>query len=379
LSVTIAPLAGKADQRAFVDLAWAVYADDPNWAPPLKSEVHALIGGRRSNPYFEHAEVAFFLARRQGRVVGRIAAHIDRLVQERRPGLGLWGLFDVLGDDREVGAALIQAAEAWLKARGMTRAQGPMSLSVWDEPGLLVDGFDRPPTVMMGHHRPAYAAMVEAAGYEGVKDLHCWELDISKPFPERIQRIVAAGEKNRRVRIREADASNFDAEAKLVLTILNDAWGNNWGFVPLTPAEIAHAAKKLRPIMFADLIRIAELDGKPVAFMLTLPDINELTRDLNGSLFPFGWAKLLWRLRRPKVSRVRVPLMGVRPELHGSRTASLLAFMMIEYTRRATIANYGANRSEIGWILEDNEPMRSIAAAIESEITRTYRIYEKDL
>lgn len=379
MTVDIAPVSGRRDREAFVNLAWDVYAGDPHWSPPLRSEVHALIKGEATNPYFEHAEVAFFLARQGGKVVGRIAAHVDRLVQERRPGLGAWGLFEVLEDDASCGKALIAKAEEWLRSRGMTRAQGPMSLSIWDEPGLLVDGFDRPPTVMMGHHRPSYRLMIEEAGYAGVKDLHCWELDISRPFPDLVQRIVAAGEKNRRIRIRQADARNFDGEAKLVLSILNEAWGNNWGFVPLTPAEIAHAARKLRPIMFPDLIWIAEYDGEPVAFMFTLPDINELTHDLDGRLFPFGWARMLWRLRRPKVRRMRVPLMGVRQHLQGTRTASLLAFMMIEYTRRASVANYGASRGEIGWILEDNEPMRSIAVAIDSHITRTYRIFEKDL
>jgi GNAT superfamily N-acetyltransferase len=379
LTVDITPVSGRADVAAFVNLLWEVYARDPYWVPPLKGEARDLISGPARNPYYGHAEVQPFLARRQGRIVGRIAAHVDQLVLERRPGMGLWGLFEVVDDDADVAAALIATAEEWLRARGMTRAQGPMSLSVWDEPGLHVDGFSSSPTVMMGHHRPSYAGMVEAAGYQGVRDLHCWELDISKPFPELVQRIVAAGEKNRKVRIREADDRNFDAEAKLVLSILNEAWSSNWGFVPLTEAEIAHASKKLRQIMFADLIRIAEYEGEPVAFMFTLPDINELTRDLDGRLFPFGWAKLLWRLRKPRVSRMRVPLMGVRKHLQGTRTASLLAFMMIEYTRRASVANYGATRGEIGWILEDNEPMRSIAEAIDSHITRTYRIYEKEL
>jgi hypothetical protein len=380
LLLIIAPAVSAADRRAFVDLLWTVYADDPAWVPPLKGEALALIDGRPAkNPYFEHAEVALFLALLNGEVVGRIAAHVDRLVLERRPGLGLWGLFEVAGDDPIIGAELIRTAEDWLRGRGMTRAQGPMNLSIWDEPGLLVEGFQTSPTVMMGHHRASYRAIIEAAGYEGVKDLHAWELDIAKPFPALVQRIVAAGEKNARVRVREADARRFDDEAKLVLSILNEAWGDNWGFVPLTDAEIAHAARKLRPIMFPDLIRIAEVDGEPVAFMFTLPDINELTRDLDGNLFPLGWAKLLWRLRRPKVSRMRVPLMGVRRHLQGTRMASLLAFMMIEYTRRASVANYGASRGEIGWILDDNEPMRSIAKAIDSHITRTYRIFEKDL
>ncbi len=377
MSLEIRPVATAADRRAFVDLLWDVYARDPAWVPPLKGEARALIEPR--NPYFGHAEVQPFLARRRGRVVGRIAAHIDRLVLERRPGLGLWGLFEVAGDDPEVAAALIWAAEAWLGERGMTRAQGPMSLSIWDEPGLLVSGFEGPPTVMMGHHRPAYRALIEAAGYAGVKDLHAWELDIARPFPDIVQRIVAMGERNARIRVRMADARRFDAEARLVLSILNEAWAANWGFVPLTDAEIAHASHKLRPIMFPDLIRIAEVDGEPVAFMLTLPDINELTRDLDGRLLPFGWAKLLWRLRKPRVSRMRVPLMGVRRHLQGTRMASMLAFMMIEATRRASVANYGATRGEIGWILEDNAPMRSIAVAIEATITRTYRIFEKDL
>ena len=379
MTLEIAPASGRADIAAFVDLLWEVYRTDPCWVPPLRGEARDLVSGPGRNPYYGHADVQPFLARRNGRVIGRIAAHVDRLVLERRPGLGLWGLFEVANDDKDVGAALIATAEDWLRGRGMTRAQGPMSLSVWDEPGLLVEGFATAPTVMMGHHRPSYAAMVERAGYSGVKDLHCWELDIARPFPELVQRIVAAGEKNRRVRVREADERNFDGEAKLVLSILNEAWSDNWGFVPLTEAEIAHASKKLRQIMFADLIRIAEIDGEPVAFMFTLPDINELTRDLDGRLFPFGWAKLLWRLRRPRVSRMRVPLMGVRKHLQGTRMASLLAFMMIEYTRRASVASYGATRGEIGWILEDNGPMRSIAMAIDAHVTRTYRIYEKDI
>lgn len=379
MSLSIAPATSRADLRAFVELLWRVYADDPHWVPPLRGDALALVSGPARNPYFAHAEVQCFLARRGGEVVGRIAAHVDRLVLERRSGLGLWGLFEVAGDDADVGAALIATAEEWLRAKGMTRAQGPMSLSIWDEPGLLVDGFDSAPAVMMGHHRPSYAQMVTAAGYAGVKDLHAWELDIAKPFPELVQRIIAAGERNPKIRVREADPRRIDAEAKLVLGILNEAWSENWGFVPLTDAEIAFAARKLRPVMFPDLIRIAEVEGEPVAFMFTLPDVNELIRDLDGRLFPFGWAKLLWRLRKPKVRRMRVPLMGVRKRLQGTRMASLLAFMMIEYTRRASVANYGATRGEIGWILEDNEPMRAIARAIDAEITRTYRIYEKDL
>jgi hypothetical protein len=272
---------------------------------------------------------------------------------------------------------LLQTAEGWLRSQGMVRAQGPFSLSIWDEPGLLVEGFDRAPTVMMGHHLPWYRRQIEARGYAGIKDLHTWGLKIRQPFPEIVQRIVAASERNSRLVTRRVDKSKFAEEAALILDILNDAWSTNWGFVPLTPAEVAHVGKKLKPIVYNDLIRIAEYDGVPVGFMIAIPDINELTRDLDGKLFPFGWAKLLWRLRAPKVKTIRVPLMGIRKSLQGHRVASLMAFQMIEYIRRDGTEKFGATEGEIGWILDDNGPMRSIADAIGSKVTRTYRVYER--
>lgn len=378
-AVRILPVDTAAGRRRFVDLAWKIYAGDPNWVPPLKSEVHGLIGGVKSNPWFHHGRAAFFLAERDGQAVGRISAQVCDLVQQRHPGLGQWGFFDTI-DDPAVAKALIDAAEAWLRGQGMRRAQGPISLSIWDEPGLLVKGFDSPPVVMMGHHLSYYEQMVLDAGYAGVKDLASWELDVTHPFPELVQRIVAAGEKNPRIRIREVNLKNFEAEAALILDILNEAWGDNWGFVPLTPEEVAYVGKKLKPIVFSHMVRIAEYNGEPVAFMLTIPDINELIRPLNGNLLPFGWAKLLWQLRKPPQTMwARVPLMGVRKKLQGSRTASLLAFMMIEYIRRDTVRINHSSRGEIGWILEDNGPMLSIAHAIDSHIRKLYRIYERDL
>jgi len=233
--------------------------------------------------------------------------------------------------------------------------------------------------VMMGHNSPRYEAWVEAAGYTKAKDLFTYELDITKNFPPLIQRIVQSGERNSRIRIRKVDKSRFNEEAALILSILNDAWGRNWGYIPLTDSEIAYAGKKLKPIVYEDLIRVAELDGEPVAFMMTLPDLNDLTKDLNGELFPFNWIKLLWRLRKPKVRTMRVPLMGVLQKLQASRLASQLAFMMIEYIRRDAVANYASTRGELGWILEDNQGMVAIADAIESHVNKIYRIYEKAL
>jgi GNAT superfamily N-acetyltransferase len=378
-TITLKRVESAADRKAFVDLVWKLYAHDPHWVPPLKSEIL----GEKSNPWFGHAEAAFWLALKDGEVVGRISAQVDQLViapgaPGAGPGTGHFGMFECI-DDPAVAEALFDAAEDWLRQKGMTRAMGPFSLSVWDEPGLLVQGFEGPPTVMMGHHLPTYERMVAARGYTGVKDLHCWSLPIGQPFPEMVQRIVAFSERNAKLVTRPVDKSKFDQEAALILDILNDAWSDNWGFVPLTPAEIAYVGKKLKPIIFEGLVRVAEYEGVPVGFMITLPDINELTRDLNGNLFPFGWAKLLWRLRAPKVKRMRVPLMGIRKSLQGHRVASLMAFQMIEYIRRVAVTEFGASEGEIGWILDDNGPMRSIADAIDSHVTRTYRIYERPL
>jgi hypothetical protein len=371
----VRPVVSKADRKAFVELPYRLNADDPNWVPPLKDEIRGLITPGK-NPWFEHAKAQLFLAERGGRVVGRISAQVDELVLEHMaPGLGQWGMFEA--EDEATALALLAAAEDWLRGQGMSRSMGPFSLGIWDEPGLLIKGHDHPPMVMMGHNDAAYEGWVEAAGYAKAKDLFTYDIDVTKPFPPLVQRIVAAGEKNERIRIRRIVKSRFDEEAALILSILNEAWSDNWGFIPLTDSEIAYAGKKLKPIVLEDMILIAEYDGEPVAFMMALPDINEFIADLKGELFPFGFVKLLWRLKRMRPKGGRVPLMGVVRKLHASRMASQLAFMMIEYIRRAGNGHYGISRAEVGWILEDNTPMLSIADAIESRCNRTYRIYDK--
>jgi GNAT superfamily N-acetyltransferase len=376
-TLTIRRVQTKADRKAFVDFAWAVYKDDPAWVPPLKDEVHGLITPGK-NPWFEHARAEFWLAERDGKTVGRISAQVDELVQQHMgQGIGQWGMFEAL--DAEAAAALIATAEDWLKAQGMTSALGPISLSIWDEPGLEIEGFAEPPTAMMGHHRPEYQGWIEAAGYGKAKDLVTYGLNIEHWEDPMIDRLIAMGERNPKIKIRMVDKSKFNEEARLILNLLNDAWSNNWGYVPLTEAEIAYAGKKLKPIIFNELVRVAEVDGEPVAFMLTIPDINELTKDLNGELFPFNFIKLLWRLRKPRTRRLRVPLMGVAKKLHGTRMASQLAFMMIEYTRREGTTKYGATDGEFGWILEDNKGMLSIAQLPGAAINHRYRIYEKAL
>jgi hypothetical protein len=375
--ISIRQVASKADRKTFVDFAWEVYRDDPNWVPPLKDEVHGLIDAKK-NPWFGHGRAAFWIAERDGQVVGRVSAQVDDLVQQHMaPGTGQWGMFEAL--DAEAGAALIARAEEWLREQGMTNSLGPISISIWDEPGLLIQGFEEPPMVMMGHHRPVYRQWIEAAGYDKAKDLFTFELDIRIDMIPVIDRLIKSGEANPRIRIRNVDKSKFDQEAAIILDILNDAWSDNWGFVPLTDAEIAYAGKKLKPIIVEDLVKVAEVDGEPVAFMITIPDMNEMIRDLDGNLFPFGWAKLLWRLHKVATKRVRVPLMGVRKSLQGGRMASQLAFMLIEFTRRVCVDKYGINVGEFGWVLEDNQGMMSIAQLPGANINHTYRIYQKRL
>ncbi len=383
--LVIEPVASKADFNAFVDLAYRLNAGDQNWVANLRmEEVEKFTPGK--NPFFSHARHQLFLARRGDNVVGRICAHIDELVlaqpveQGMGPGTGNWGAIEA--EDHEAATALIAAAEGWLRAQGMTRVIAPMNLSVWEEPGLLVRGHDHPPMVMMGHHAPQYQAWIEGSGYSRVKTLNTYDLDVSKPFPPLIQRIIASGEKNPKIVVRNVVLKNFDAEAAIICDILNDAWSDNWGFVPFTPEEIAYTGKKLKPLVRPDLIRIAEYEGEPVAFMMTLPDLNKVQMKVNGrngKPSPLGWLKLALWLRRPRPADMRVPLMGVRKRLQSSRLASQLAFMMIELIRVAAVEDYGTIRSEIGWVLDDNQGMNAIADAIKSTVNREYAVYDKAL
>ena len=380
--IAITPAVNKADLKAFVDLAYRLNQSDPNWVPPLRGEAMELVTAGK-NPFFDHATVQFFLARRSGEVVGRISAHIDHLAiamdpaQGMGPGTGNWGLLEA--EDEAVAAALIGQAEQWLREQGMTRVLAPISMSIWEEPGQLTKGFDHPPTVMMGHQPQRYQYYIEALGYNPAKLLRTYELDIVADFPPLIARIVQSGERNAKIKVRKVNRRNFDAEAAIILSILNDAWSDNWGFVPFTDREIAYAGKKFKPIVREDLIMIAEYEGEPVAFMMTLPDLNEVLHPMEGKLFPFNWAKLLWWLRKPKARTMRVPLMGVLKKHQSSRLASQLVFMMIEKIRHAATSNYGGTRGEIGWVLDDNQGMNAIAEGIGSTVNKEYTIYQKAL
>jgi hypothetical protein len=372
----------KKGRAAFVDVGNAFAARLPNSVPQLRSEQIELITPGK-NPFFGHARAQLFIARIGGKPVGRISAHIDELAldvpkeQGFGPGTGMFGYFDA--DTEEVAHALLAEAEKWLRSEEMTRVLGPISMSIWEEPGLLVRGQDHPPMIMMGHHPAHYHGWIESYGFTPAKTLLTYDLPVDREFPPLIQRIVKSGERNDRITVRQVVKKRWDSEVAIILSILNDAWSTNWGFVPFTPDEIAHTGKKLRPIIFEPLNMIAELDGEPVAFMLTFPDINQVLSKINGKLFPFGWFHMLRWLRFPKGSGMRVPLMGVKKELHNSRMASQLAFMMIDQIRRTADELYESKRGEVGWILDDNQGMVAIADAINSKINREYIVFGKEL
>lgn len=381
-TLSIERVEGKKGRARFVDLGREFAARVENNVPQLRSEQLELVDPAK-NPFFGHARAQLFIAMRNGKPVGRISAHIDELALEMPPeqgfgpGTGFFGYFDA--DTQETANALLNTAQEWLRGEGMNRSVGPISLSIWEEPGLLVKGQDHAPVIMMGHHPAHYAGWIEAAGYARAKTLYTYDLDIRKPFPPLVQRIVKSSEKNKRITVRPVRKKDWDAEAAKILAILNDAWCNNWGFVPLTPSEIAYTGVKLRPVIHEELNMIAEVDGKPVAFMLTFPDVNNALAKSGGKLFPTGWWHLLKWARNPQGCDMRVPLMGVLKEYQNSRLASQLAFIMISKIRERATGEFESARGEIGWILEDNQGMVAIADTIGSTINREYAIYEKPI
>jgi GNAT superfamily N-acetyltransferase len=378
--IEIEPVSDKRGRAAFVDLGRAFSDRLPHFVPQIRSEQIELIDPAK-NPFFGHARVQLFIATRAGKPVGRISAHIDELAlamppeQGFGPGTGFFGYFDA--EDEGVARALLATAEAWLVGEGMHRVLGPISLSIWEEPGLLVRGQEYPPMIMMGHHPAHYAAWIEAAGYARAKTLFTYDLDITHGFGPLVERLVQTGKRNPKINLRRVRKDRWDEEVATILAILNDAWSDNWGFVPFTPAEVAYAGKKLRAIIHEELNVIVEIDGRPVAFMLTWPDVNDALGKIRGKLFPFGWIHMLRWLRHPKGAGMRVPLMGVLKELHGTRTAGQLAFMMIEAIRLEAVGKFQSNRGELGWVLEDNQGMLAIADTIKSTVNREYVIYER--
>lgn len=374
--LTIVPVRTKAELERFVRLPMTLNASDPCWVSPLIMErIQALTP--RTNPFFDHAEVQLWLATRAGRDVGRISAQIDSLAPvDPARRAGHFGMI-AAENDPAIFALLFETAEAWLKARGCAVALGPFNLSVNEEVGLLVDGFDTPPMVMMGHD-PAYAGpRVEEQGYVKAKDVYAYLSKMSDDVPPAVLRRIRRGPAPG-VTLRMLDMKRYDEEVVALTQILNDAWSGNWGFTPTTEAETRQLAKAMKPVIDPRMTWFAEIDGETAGFVVLLPNVNEAIADLNGRLAPFGWAKLLWRLKVKRVKSVRGPLMGVRRKFGDSLRGQMLGFQLIDAAATQARA-LGYERYELSWILEDNAPMRRICEALGARIYKTYRVYEKSL
>lgn len=377
-AVEVRPVSGKAGRRDFILAGHIPYKDDPAFVAPLMYEIGARLDPA-SNPTLKEAECQLWIAYRGGEPVGRISAFINPLhLAKHNDHAGHFGFLEAV-DDPLVFAALLGAAERWMRERGMTRAAGPFSFSVNEECGLLLSGFDTPPYVMMPHGRPYYAARVEALGYAKAADMHALRYIPRRQFiPERRMKFVDRALDNPRVAIRLLDTKHFDREIATLVDIFGDAWSDNWGFVPMTDEQVAHMAKELRPIIERHNIVFCEYDGEPVAFGLVLPNVNEAIADFGGTLLPFNWAKLLWRLKVKRLTKARMPLMGVRKKLQGKPVGAAFAYKIIEMVNNANM-DHGVTESELSWILDDNKDMLNMLLDMGGEIYKTYRIYEKAL
>ena len=370
----------RTDRAAFIDLPYRAYRDLPAWRAPLRFERRAQLDPAR-NPALAQIDHALFLARRDGRVVGRIAAIVNHAhLQLHHATTGHFGFLDTLAPDPEAVAALIGAAGTWLRTRGMTRIQGPFNFTVNEESGLLIEGFDTPPMIMTPHGRPDYAPALEALGFTKVIDSHAYLYDFGARYtiPPRVQRLLAGFEKDSALSLRPLDLKNFDDEIRLVMDIFNDAWADNWNFVPFSEAQISAMAQELRPLVRGDSLWIAMINGEPAAFCLFLPDINEIAHGLDGRVLPFGWARILYRLKLRGPKRARLPLAGVRRKFHKTQGSILAMAAVFEKGFAAQYAR-GAGEIEASWVLETNRDMISMINLIGMRRYKTYRIYEKPL
>lgn len=372
--VTVRPVMTYRDMSKFIDVPWHIYANDPMWVPPLRLERRFHFS--RYNPFFKHGEWQAWVAFQNGRPVGRISAQIDSLHQERYGAdSGHFGLMECI-DNSEVFAALMLHAEAWLASRQIRRISGPFNLSINQECGVLVDGFDTPPVILMPHSARWYDRLLTEQEYYPAKDLLAYRVRVDFEIPRIMQILISRF--SSQITIRTLRRDRFDEEMETLRDIFNDAWSENWGFIPFTQEEFAELGSSLRLLLPDEFIQIAEVNGKPAAFMVGLPNLNEVLAKLNGNLFPFGWLKLIRSIRNHEIRSGRIPLMGVRKQFHNTPMGLALACLVIDAPRQAGIAR-GIQEVEMSWILEDNMAMRNILDHLGSEQYKRYRIYQKIL
>jgi hypothetical protein len=379
VSLIVSQVRSRKDVKRLVRLPWKIYQNDRVWVPPLIKERLDFLNPRK-NPFFEHGEAQLFLAQRDGEIAGRISAHIEHLHnQTHEEKTGFFGFFECI-DDRAVAHALLDAASEWLHQRGMTVMRGPFSFNINDESGILIEGYEHPPYVMMGHNPPYYPDLLESWGLRKKKDLYCWLAEYSQPMPVVLQKAVQKAQTQSGLTIREIRRRSILRDALPIREIFNSAWRKNWGFVPATKSDILKAAKELKLIMEPKLTLIAETEGLPAGGCIALPNMNEILPALNGRLLPFGIFKLFYRLRRRKYRSTRLFFLGIKEEFRmGQQTLQdgLMAILLKENYERSKVL--GIQRVELSWTLEDNEGVNSVLRRLGARHYKTYRIYEKTM
>ncbi|MDV6344588.1 N-acetyltransferase [Nitrosomonas sp. Is37] len=372
--IYVHPVTSYREMSTFIDVPWRIYANDPLWVPPLRLERRLHFS--RFNPFLEHAKWQAWIAYKGKEAVGRISAQVDTLHRQRYGAdTGHFGSLECINDSK-VFAKLMHTAEIWLTEQGTCHVSGPFNLSINQESGILVEGFDTPPVVMMPHSPKWYGPLLEQCGYQPAKDLLAYRIAVDFE-PPRIMRTVIQ-KFSKQIKLRTLRRDKFSEEMEILRDIFNDAWSENWGFVPFTQPEFAELGSNLRWLVPSEYIQIAEVEDVPVAFMAALPNLNEIFAQLNGNLFPTGWLRLIKQLKSNTVRTARIPLMGVRKQFHNTPLGMALAFMVINAPRQAGLAR-GVKEVELSWILEDNKAMRSILESIGCKEYKRYRLYEKTL
>lgn len=376
MSIEIRQFAPGGDLRDFLEFPKRLFADDPAYIAPLDMEVADRLS-LKANPFFQHGEATLFTAHRDGVCVGRCSAQIDREHQRiHADGAGFFGFFDTV-DDPAVAKALLDAAEAWLRDRGAKLMRGPYSLNINEEAGCLVDGFEHPPVLMMPHGTRHQPKLLEGLGFVKAMDMYAWYYKVEPP-PDRAKKAWDQLATMPEVRFRSVKKSQMRKELDAILDIFNDAWRDNWGFVPATQGEIEKMAKDMALLIDEDIAFLAEIDGKPVAVCIALPNVNEATRDLDGKLFPFGIFKLLYRLKVKKTKSARLLILGIKRELRGvKKYGALSTAMYAELARRGMASGY--EWAELGWTLEINQPINLGIRAMRGKQYKTYRVFERPI
>ena len=375
MSVEIREISHGGKLQDFLGVVDYIYRDDPHYVRPLDLEVKSRLS--RSNPFFEHAEAAFFVAYRNGWCVGRCSAQIDHEhLARHKDDAGFFGFFDTI-DDPEVAAALIGAAKRWLSDRGMRKIRGPFSLNINDETGCLADGFDTPPMVMMPHHKSYQGGLIEAAGLSKHKDLYAWRYTTGDA-PARVQKAREDIEAMPEVYSRQVEPKELERDVRLVMDVYNDAWNENWSFVPLTEKELAKLAKDFKLILDPSITCITYVRGEPAAVAVALPNFNEAISDLGGRLFPLGLPKVLYRVKMRGISSARLIILGIRKKFRADRKYAGLSLYLYHRLNESG-RRHGYSWGELGWTAEDNGAVNTGIRLMGGKIYKRYRVYEAPL